>query len=207
MILDCLAVGPLEVNCYIWGEKRTNEVLLIDPGGSADVLLNLIETHGYKVKLVVNTHCHFDHVGAVSKIVRQLGTGYLHHQGDLMFHQIVHNQAAAWGFECEELPDASSYLSDGDRLVIGENKLSVIHTPGHSPGSICLWDEQNKILFSGDTLFQHSIGRSDLPGGSHETLIDSIKTKLLSLPKETIVYPGHGGQTQIGEEIKHNPFF
>lgn len=204
MILERLVVGPFEVNCYIFGDKKTKEILVIDPGDDFPLIWDRISESEYQVKGIVLTHGHADHIGAVTELKNKtLAPIYIHPEDKDMLPDPKLNRSIYFGFSVTS-PPADKILKEGDMLQIGELNLKVIHTPGHTPGGICL--EYDKILFTGDTLFAGSIGRTDFPGSSFQTLINSIKKKILTLPDEITIYPGHGPSSTIGEERVNNPF-
>lgn len=193
-------------NCYIIGCSQTKEAAVIDPGGDGSKLMSLIEESGIQVKYIINTHGHLDHIGAnhILKEKHPHALIMIHEDDQDMLTDPKQNLSAFMGGTVTS-PPADKTLKDGDQIKIGTTiTLKVIHTPGHSKGGICL--QGDNLVFTGDTLFGGSVGRSDFPGGSHQTLIKSIKEKLLILDDETIVYPGHGPETTIGEERETNPF-
>ncbi len=204
MILMRLIVGPLQVNCYILADEKTKEAVVIDPGDDVRDILKIIENKGLTVKSIVNTHAHFDHVGANKELKEATGAELLLHEADAALLTSSTGQAVMFGMKGAVSPPADRYLKHGDVITAGEVALKVLHTPGHSAGGICLQEEG--IVFSGDALFAGSIGRTDLPGGDLMTLINSIKEHLLTLPDETRVFPGHGEDSTIGAERKENPF-
>ncbi len=204
MIINNIVVGPLEVNCYILGCEDTKEVAIIDPGDNADEIIKAIDNEGLKPVYIINTHAHFDHIGGVKTVQDHFDIDFLLHEEDLFLVDNASAQARAFGLDPIPKPDVNKFVNNGDKISLGNKIIDVIHTPGHSPGCVCYLVDNN--VFVGDTLFAGSIGRSDLPGGSHETLINSIKEKLFPLEDSTIVYPGHGPSTTIEEEKKHNPF-
>ena len=204
MIFATLPTGPLEVNCYIVGCEKTRQAAVIDPGGNVEDILQLVKQNELEVVMIINTHGHFDHVGGNRQLQEVTKAELLLHSDDLPVLASVAQHAANFGLQTDPSPAPSRELSGGEALQLGELTLQVIHTPGHSPGGICLYVED--ILVVGDSLFAGSIGRTDLPGGNHQLLIAGIKEKLLSLPEETKVFPGHGPMTTIGEEKAHNPF-
>ncbi len=204
MIINNIVVGPLEVNCYILGCEDTKEAAIIDPGDNADEIIKVLEKADLKPVYIINTHAHFDHIGSVSAVQEHYNIDFLLHEEDLFLVNNTSTQAKAFGFDPIPKPDVNKFVNDGDKISLGNKVIDVIHTPGHSPGCVCYLIDNN--VFVGDTLFAGSIGRSDLPGGSHETLINSIKEKLFPLEDSTIVYPGHGPSTTIDAEKKHNPF-
>ena len=204
MIVECITVGPLQTNCYVVADELNGKGLVIDPGGDGSKILKVVEKLGIEVSLVINTHGHFDHIMANKEIIRATGARLAIHKDDepllrkgggLMFLGLIASS-----------PPPDLYLQEGDEVKFGKAYLRVLHTPGHSPGSISLYSPEEGVLFCGDVLFYMSIGRWDFPGGNYQVLMDSIQTKLLALPDNTIVYPGHGPSTTIGQEKVHNPF-
>lgn len=204
MILESLPTGPLQVNCYILGCPKTRQAAVIDPGGDVPEILALLQQHDLKLQLVINSHGHFDHVGGNRQLLAATGAELLLHQADSQLLASAASHAAAFGMQTDSSPPPQRLLAGGEQLVLGELLIEVLHTPGHSPGGICLLIEDQVIV--GDTLFAGSIGRTDLPGGDHQTLIASIRDKLLVLPDATEVHPGHGPSTTIGREKRYNPF-
>jgi len=199
-----LHVGPLQTNCYIVGCEETKEGAIIDPGGDAKRILAEVERLGLKIKYVINTHGHFDHTLANKEVVEATGAPLAIHSADAsMLTQ--GGGAFFFGIIGKASPPADVTLGEGQVLALGQIELQVLHTPGHSPGSICLYSEDEGVLFDGDVLFNMGMGRYDLPGGSYRVLMDSIQ-RLLALPDETTVYPGHGPATTIGRERRGNPF-
>ena len=205
MILKCLAVGVLDANCFIVGCEKEKTGMVVDPGGDAGRIIAEIGNLGLQIKKIVLTHGHGDHTGAANELKAATDAEIAIHADDiaLMKNEWLCNM---FGIEYNPVQQPDILLKDGDILQIGELKFKVIHTPGHSRGGICLLGEG--VLFSGDTLFNGSIGRTDLPvaGGDYNTIINSIKTRLLTLDDATIVYPGHGPKTTIGAERRGNPF-
>lgn len=204
MIVKSLEVGPIMANCYILGCEKTKEAVVIDPGGDSDRILMTLAEKELKVKYIINTHGHFDHVGANKKMKEVTGAPIMIHAEDEPMLAQLDRAAASFGLSAENSPDADKNIGDGDEISFGKITLKVIHTPGHSKGGISLYTKG--YLFVGDTLFAGSIGRTDLPGGDYNTLISSIKEKLFVLPQETVVYTGHGPETTISREKKSNPF-
>ena len=202
--VEPLIVGPLFSNCYIVWDDGVKQGVIIDPGDDADVILKKVKELDITVNYILATHGHFDHVGAVTPLRREFNAEFLAHKGDFFFIEDGENAARRWGFNIEQPPKPDRFIEDGDTIEVGEFKLEVLHTPGHSPGGVSFL--HNGMVFGGDTLFQGSIGRSDFRMGSVEDLAKSIKTRLYSLPEDTIVYTGHGPITTIGEEKRHNPF-
>ena len=204
MILMRLIVGPLQVNCYILADEKTKEAVVIDPGDDAEDILKIIKEKGLSVKHIVNTHGHFDHVGANAKLKEATGAEILLHEADAELLTSSLGQARMFGMKTAPSPPADRYIRDCDVITAGEVSLTVLYTPGHSSGGISLLEDD--MVFTGDALFAGSIGRTDLPGGDLMTLITSIKTKLLDMPDDTRVFPGHGPDSTIGEEKRENPF-
>ena len=202
--VETLIVGPLSSNCYIvWDEKEKLGVI-IDPGDDAEIIIKRVNDLGIKIKYILATHGHFDHVGGVAKLRKNLKTEFLAHEGDFFFIEDGENAARRWGIAIDQPPKPDRFIKDGEKIKFGKFELKVIHTPGHSPGGVSfLYD---RMLFGGDTLFQGSIGRTDFRKGSFEDLSNSIKKRLYTLPDDTIVYTGHGPITTIGDEKRHNAF-
>ena len=201
MIILSLAVGMIQANCYIVGCEQTKEAVVIDPGGEAKRILAGLQKHGLKLKYIINTHGHFDHVGANKALKDLTGAPIFIHREDA---PMLSHGAGMWGMG-SQTSKADQFIKDGDRIAFGQITLEVIHTPGHSPGGISLYTP--KVLFVGDTLFAGSIGRTDFPGGDYDLLISCVRKRLFVLGDEVKVYPGHGPDTTIGYERKHNPFF
>lgn len=206
MIIRALPVGPLQANCFIVGCEETRQSAIIDPGGDVDLLLSTLAKDNLKLAVIINTHGHFDHVGGNKALKDASGADLMIHKQDAPMLGQLNQMGAAWGMKVEDSPSPDRFLEDGDVIDFGHLQMRVIHTPGHSPGGICLYMESHKALFVGDTLFAGSIGRTDLPGGDYDTLISSIQTKLFILPEDTAVYNGHMETTTIGKEKKFNPF-
>ena len=203
MILKKLIVGPFGSNCYIVGSESNKEGMIIDPGAEAEVILRNVKDLGLEIRSIVLTHGHIDHIGALKEVKEATGAEVAIHTDEA---KSLQNQplSTLLGLSYPTPPPVDRLLQDGDSIDIGNLHFLVLHTPGHSPGSICLLGEG--VVFSGDTLFNYGIGRTDLPGGSHSQLMNSIHTKLMVLPDDTTVYPGHGTETTIGTERRGNPF-
>lgn len=205
MVLKTLTVGELGANCYILGCPDTLIGAVIDPGGDGDHILNTAEKLGLNIKYIINTHGHIDHIAANGRVKEATGADLLIHSQDAPMLTDSKLSLASFLGKKVDLVKADRLLEEGDLIKLGSLELKVIHTPGHTLGGICLAVE-NK-LFTGDTLFAGSIGRTDFPGGDYNTLLNSIQEKLLNYGEETIVYPGHGPSSSIGEEKRSNPFF
>ncbi len=206
MEMRTYVVGPLEVNCYVIWDKRSREAVIIDPGGDGERLVKLIEGLDVTPGYLVNTHGHFDHVGANHVIARVFSPERVLHREDLELLRNAHLQAEYFGLTATPQPEPTLLAEDGMVVETGNITLELIHTPGHTPGSMSIYVETEGVLFSGDTLFQGSVGRTDLPGGSYDALISSIQEKLLPLGDEVRVFCGHGPPTTMGEERLSNPF-
>jgi glyoxylase-like metal-dependent hydrolase (beta-lactamase superfamily II) len=200
-----IVVGVFQENCWIIGNRRTNEAICIDPGDQPEEILALAKDMGVTVKAIANSHAHVDHILGVGGVKNETGAKFLMHEGEMgIAAGAVRTARMFTGQEYDPPPDPDAYLKDGDEIDVEGVKLKVIHTPGHTPGSLSFYTEG--MLFSGDTLFRGSIGRTDLPGGDYELEMASIIDKLLELPDETLVLPGHMQETQIGIERQTNPF-
>jgi glyoxylase-like metal-dependent hydrolase (beta-lactamase superfamily II) len=206
MIHEVLPVGPLQCNCSILGDESSREAIVIDPGDDIADILAIIEKHNLAVKQIVITHAHIDHVGGAMKLRAATGAPILLNHNDYTLLKMLDLQAAWIGMPSPGKVDIDHSLNEQDTVQAGSLVGTVMHTPGHTEGSICLYFPAEKKLIAGDTLFAGSIGRTDLPGGSFEKIIRSLNNKLLSLPDETAVVPGHGPLTTIGAERETNPF-
>jgi glyoxylase-like metal-dependent hydrolase (beta-lactamase superfamily II) len=204
LIIKELVVGPLMANCFICGCSKTKEAVVIDPGGDANMILHSLADSELKVKYIINTHGHFDHVSANGKMKDATGADILIHPLDAPMLEKLSSNAALFGVSVENSPPCDQTLEEGDTVSFGDITLKVVHTPGHTPGGISLYT--SGIVFVGDTLFAGSIGRTDFPGGDFDTLISSIKTKLFNMEDDVRVLSGHGPETSIGKEKRHNPF-
>lgn len=205
VILKLLPLGSFQTNCYLVGSETTKEGMVIDPGSDPLLILDQVRQSGLKINLIVNTHGHVDHVLGIESVKRALGARFAIHEAELPILEAAPASHAMWfGKPSNPVPKPDILLKDGDIIEVGDLKLKVIHTTGHSPGGICLYTDG--VVFSGDTLFNFGIGRTDFPGGDHRQLLDSIAKKLFSLPDDTVVLPGHGPDTTIGQERRSNPF-
>jgi hydroxyacylglutathione hydrolase len=203
VVIKKLVVGPLENNCFMISDEKTAECLVTDPGDEPDRILDLIKENKFRVKYILCTHAHFDHVGALQELKDGTGAQIVLHSDDLVIYRNATEAAKSWGFEIDPLPEPDLLVSEGDILRLGALEFRVIHTPGHSPGGICIYGEG--ILITGDTLFAGSVGRTDLEGGDIEELKKSFN-RLMSLPDDTRVLPGHGPESTIGREKTGNFF-
>jgi len=206
MIMEVIVVDPLGVNCIVLGDEETKTGVVVDPGGDAADILAAVARHGLDIKYILNTHGHFDHIGANGAVQEKTGAELLIHEEDFPMLTRAKKSAAMYGCTVEESPQPTGYLSDGMKIEFGGHTIDVLHTPGHTPGGCSLYLAAEGIVITGDTLFADSVGRTDLPGGSTRTLITSIRQKLLTLPEETVVWPGHGPSTTIRREKHGNPF-
>lgn len=205
MVIEHIEVGVMGVNCFLIGCEETKDALILDPGQDADWIMEVVEKGGWQIRYIVNTHGHYDHIGANKELQQRTGAKILIHSADAQMLTDSNLNFSALLGQAIESPPADHLLADGEIIEIGNSvRLKVIHTPGHSKGSISLY--QDGHLFSGDTLFTYGIGRTDFPGGSYETIMDSIKNKLMQYPDDTKVYPGHNVFSTIGEIQVHNPF-
>ena len=206
MILETFPVGPLQCNCTILGDEQAGEAIVIDPGDEVGRIHRRLMELGLKLKQILITHGHIDHVGGALKLKRLTGAPILLNEADLPQLKMMETQAGWLGIATPETAPPDDLLADGLVVSIDSFPATVIHTPGHTQGSVCLHFAPLKLLVAGDTLFAGSIGRTDLPGGDGGQIIDSIESRLLSLPDETRVLPGHGPATTIGTERRSNPF-
>jgi glyoxylase-like metal-dependent hydrolase (beta-lactamase superfamily II) len=206
MIHEILPVGPLQCNCSVIGDETTREAMVIDPGAEIQNILALVRKHNLQVKQIVITHAHIDHVGGAMKLRAATGAPILLNQNDYELLKMLDVQASWIGVAPPGKVDIDQSIGQADTINAGSLIANVLSTPGHTEGSVCLYFPSEKKLIAGDTLFAGSIGRTDLPGGSFEKIINSLHDKLLTLPDDTLVTPGHGPQTTIGQERETNPF-
>ena len=206
MIHEILPVGPLQCNCSVIGDEANREAMVIDPGDDIQEVLGLVRKHNLQVKQIVITHAHIDHVGGAMKLRAATGAPILLNQNDYALLKMLDVQAAWIGMANPGKVEIDRSVTTGESVSAGSLVASVFHTPGHTEGSICLHFPQEKKLIAGDTLFAGSIGRTDLPGGDTQKIMRSLHNIVLALPDETVVVPGHGPLTTIGEERETNPF-
>jgi len=206
MIHEILPVGPLQCNCSVIGDEQTKEAMVIDPGDEIGDIMAIVQRHGLTVKQIVITHAHIDHIGGAAKLKRLTGAPVLLNQNDNTLLKMLGIQATWIGMRPPETVAIDASLTAGDKVTVGNLTADVLHTPGHTEGSICLYFAPEKKLIAGDTLFAGSIGRTDLPGGSYKKIMQSLHGPVLALPDDTIVVPGHGSLTTIGQERGTNPF-
>ena len=206
MIHEILTVGPLHCNCSILGDETSLEAIVVDPGDDIPRILSVLDKHNLTVKQIVITHAHIDHIAGAQRLKRVTGAPILYNQNDLPLVEMMDVQAGWLGIPTPEVLPPDDTLDDGKRIAIIGLTGSILHTPGHTQGSVCLYLPDQSLLLAGDTLFNGSVGRTDLPGGNTRQLIASIHTRLLVLPDEVTVIPGHGPSTTIGTERESNPF-
>jgi len=196
-------VGPLEVNCYVLYDAESKEAIVVDPGDEPERILDLITPDDLKVVHIVCTHTHFDHVGAIPELKEATAARIVIHEKEAEIYEAARDMAAFWGYDVDPLPPPDVFVSEGDEIKTGNLVFRVLHTPGHSPGGICLYG--NGVVVTGDTLFAGSVGRTDFPGGDITLLKESFR-RLMSLPEDTAVLPGHGPRSTIGREKRENFF-
>jgi hydroxyacylglutathione hydrolase len=206
MILEMLTVGPFQENCYIVGDEETGVAALIDPGDEATRIAMAVEQTGLDVGSIIVTHAHIDHVGAVAALTDEYACPVLMHAEAEPMLEALPTQAMMMGIRFGKVPGVDRYVKDEDVLEVGDLRLRSLYTPGHAPGHLAFYLEDEGLVLSGDALFAGSVGRVDLPGGSMEVLMQSIEERLLTLPDDTVLYPGHGPRTTIGNERTSNPF-
>lgn len=208
LLRETFPVGPFASNCTVLGCADTKEAVIVDAGGGPRHVREVVEMWDLTVRAILLTHAHLDHILAVKDLADDLGVDVCLHEQDKAVYQSAPAQAVMFGLPPFELAQVTRYVGDGDEIAFGKRTARVIHTPGHTPGSVCfaVEDDGDTLLFSGDTLFCRGIGRTDLPGGNTKQLFESIRTKLYTLSPHTLVVCGHGEDTRIGDEMKMNPF-
>lgn len=206
MIHEILPVGPLQCNCSIFGDENTHEAIVIDPGDEIEQIQQILNRHQLRVKAIIITHAHIDHIGGAAKLKKLTGAPVYMNENDIELRDQLDMQAGWIGVAPPEKPEIDVPVRDGDTIELNSQPFHVLHTPGHTQGSISLYMPGENKLIAGDTLFRDSIGRTDLPGGDSRQILVSIREKLLPLDDEIVVIPGHGAETTIGREREHNYF-
>ncbi|HET6371023.1 MAG TPA: MBL fold metallo-hydrolase [Nitrospiria bacterium] len=206
MIVEAAVVGPFGCNCLVLGCEKSGEAMVVDPGDDLDRILEILERHRLAVRYILHTHAHLDHMGATAPLQIKSGGVACLHEGDLFLAESLSVQASLFGLPSPPTPTIDRILKDGEKYVAGEIVAEVLHTPGHTPGSVTFSLVGEEMLLTGDTLFAGSIGRTDLWGGSYEAILRSIHERLLTFPDPTCVFPGHGPKTTIGRERETNPY-
>lgn len=206
MIHEILPVGALQCNCSIFGDETTHEAMVVDPGDDISDIQEILARHGLRVTAIVITHAHIDHIGGADKLKKSTGAPVYMNENDRFLSGNLAMQAGWLGIPTPPDPGIDVAARDGDVISLARTAFHVLYTPGHTPGSISLWIPSENKLLAGDTLFRDSVGRTDLPGGNYQLEIASIREKLLPLPEESLVIPGHGANTTIGREKERNPF-
>jgi glyoxylase-like metal-dependent hydrolase (beta-lactamase superfamily II) len=206
MIHEILPVGVLQCNCSIFGDETTHEAIVVDPGDDIADIQTILDRHQLRVTSIIITHAHIDHIGGAQKLKAASGAPVYMNENDRFLSTNLAMQAAWLGIAEPDDPGIDVAARDGDIVSLSQSPFHILHTPGHTPGSISLWIPGENKIVAGDTLFRDSIGRTDLPGGDYKQEIRSIKDKLLALPEDSVVIPGHGSQTTIGREKEFNPF-
>jgi glyoxylase-like metal-dependent hydrolase (beta-lactamase superfamily II) len=206
MIHEILRVGLLQCNCSVFGDERTHTAIVVDPGDNLEDIHEVLDKHGLTVSAIVVTHAHIDHVAGAAKLKRETGAPVYMNERDTMLLDMLDEQARWLGVETPERTEIDTPAKDGTVLQLGTAQFQILDTPGHTEGSVCIWIPQENKLVAGDTLFRDSIGRTDLPGGNSRQILISIRDRLLGLPADAMVIPGHGGNTTIGREKERNPF-
>lgn len=207
LIFEHFPVGPLQCNCVVIGDEQTKQAIVVDPGDDVQRIFDILKRHSLTVSAIIATHAHIDHVGALAALKQLTGAPAMIHEGDAALYEQLAQQAQWLGVPAPSTTSIDRFLKENEHLQCGARTLEVLHTPGHSPGSLSfVLDEPSPVVLSGDTLFAGSIGRTDLWGGSFPQIIESIRCKLLTFPNDVVVVPGHGPRTTIGAERATNPF-
>lgn len=206
MIFETVVVGPLGVNCFILADSQTREGIVVDPGGDPERIISRLRELGVTVRAVVNTHGHFDHVGGDAILVEETKAPLMIHRDDEPLLRLASRISLLHGLHVPDPPPPGRFLHEGMEIPFGGSSVTVLETPGHTPGGVCLHDREGKRVITGDTLFADGVGRTDFPGSSYEALVRGIREKLFTLPDDTVVYPGHGPSTTIGREKRNNPY-
>jgi glyoxylase-like metal-dependent hydrolase (beta-lactamase superfamily II) len=206
MIHEIVPVGALQCNCSIFGDETTRQAIVVDPGDDIEIIEQILQRHGLRVQAIVITHAHIDHIGGAAKLKALTGAPVWMNANDQPLYDQLDWQASWLGMRTPDRTEIDVAAREGDALQIGEARFEVLHTPGHTKGSLCLFLPSESKLVAGDTLFRDSIGRTDLPGGDGRQILRSIENKLMQLPEETLVICGHGPETTIGREKERNPF-
>jgi glyoxylase-like metal-dependent hydrolase (beta-lactamase superfamily II) len=208
LLLESFPVGAFQCNCSIVACPDTKEAIVVDPGGDHERILEVVRHFDLTIKWIVHTHAHLDHIYETRDVKEAAGGTIALHKDDLFLYDGFAMQAAMFGWRPRQVLPVEHWLDDGETLGFGKQSAEVLHTPGHTPGSVCFRVESSDgpLLLAGDTLFQRSIGRTDLPGGDFATITRSIKRRIYTLDPDTAVIPGHGPRTTVGDEARHNPF-
>ena len=204
LLRETFPAGPFECNCTVLACGDTKDAVIIDPGGEVERIAEIVDQYDLTVRAIIHTHAHLDHIYATRSVKEGHGGAVCLHKGDAFLYDGFAMQAAMFGWKVQPTTPVERWIEHGDEIEMGKRKLSVIHTPGHTPGSVCF--EVEGLLFAGDTLFRRSIGRTDLPGGDSKLIARSIKERLYTRDPDTLVIPGHGPTTTVGDEAKANPF-
>jgi glyoxylase-like metal-dependent hydrolase (beta-lactamase superfamily II) len=207
LLVETFAVGAFQCNCTILADEATREAIIVDPGDDPGRILQRLRAYDLKVRYLLHTHAHLDHIMGTKLVKQETGAEVLLHSEDDWLYRNLAMQCGMFGWNADEPPPVDRHLADGQILTLGSRDIEVVHTPGHTPGSLCFaLGGEEPLLFSGDTLFARGIGRTDLWGGSFPQILESIRGRLLTRPDPTRVIPGHGPRTTIGEERRKNPF-
>ena len=204
LLRETFPAGPFECNCTVLACGDTKDAVIIDPGGEVERIAEIVDQYALTIRAIIHTHAHLDHIYCTRDVKEAHGGAVCLHKGDAFLYDGFAMQASMFGWKVRETTAVERWIEHGDEIEMGKRKLSVIHTPGHTPGSVCF--EVEGLLFAGDTLFRRSIGRTDLPGGDSKLIARSIKERLYTRDPDTLVIPGHGPTTTVGDEAKANPF-